>query len=164
VSDPRIEAMVPEHWPDVRAIYRQGIATRNATFDTEAPHWEWWDAQHLDHPRLVSVAGGRVVAWAALIPVSPREVYRGVAELSIYVADGMRGLGIGRALLAELITQSEAAGIWTLQAGTFPENEASVRLHRGCGFRVVGTHERIARLDGRWRDVVVLERRSPAIS
>jgi L-amino acid N-acyltransferase YncA len=158
--------MAPEHWPAVREIYRQGIATRNATFDTEAPTWEWWDAHHLGHPRLVAVAGGgdRVLAWTALVPVSPREVYRGVAELSIYVAEGSRGLGVGRALLTELIAQSEAAGIWTLQAGMFPENEASLRLHRACGFRVIGTQERIGRLDGRWRDVLLLERRSPVVA
>jgi L-amino acid N-acyltransferase YncA len=163
VNEVVIQAMTPEHWPDVREIYRQGIATRNATFDTEAPPWEWWDAHHLGHPRLIAVAGGRVVGWAALVPVSPREVYRGVAELSIYVAEGMRGLGVGRALLSGLIAQSEGAGIWTLQAGMFPENEASLRLHRACGFRVVGTHERIGRLDGRWRDVLLLERRSPVV-
>jgi phosphinothricin acetyltransferase len=158
-----IAPMAPERWPDVSEIYRQGIATRNATFDTDVPTWDWWDSHHLRHPRLIAVAGDRVVGWTALIPLSPREVYRGVAELSIYVADGMRGLGVGGALLTELITQSEAAGIWTLQAGMFPENEASLRLHRACGFRVVGTHERIGRLDGHWRDVLLLERRSPLV-
>jgi L-amino acid N-acyltransferase YncA len=159
----RIETMVPADWPDVREILLQGIATRCATFDTEPPAWETWDATHLSVLRLVARSGARVLGWAALAPVSPRPVYRGVAELSVYVAENQRGRGIGRALLQELIRRSEAAGIWTLEAGLFPENEASRRLHVACGFRMVGVHERLARLDGQWRDVVLMERRSQVV-
>jgi L-amino acid N-acyltransferase YncA len=147
-------------WPAVRAIYEQGIATGNATFEKSAPAWDSWDAAHLPHCRLVAHAAGEVSAWAALSPVSSRCVYAGVAETSIYVAARARGRGIGRALLSALVEASERANIWTLQAGIFPENAASLELFRKAGFRVLGTRERLGQMDGRWRDVVLMERRS----
>ena len=151
-------------WEVVRAIYLQGIATGNATFETEAPSWEAWDKAHLAEPRLVAREGaGRVLGWAALTPVSGRCVYAGVGDLSVYVADEARGRGVGRALLEALIEFSERAGIWTLQAGIFPENAASLALHRACGFRDVGRRERIGKMNGMWRDVLLLERRSAAV-
>jgi L-amino acid N-acyltransferase YncA len=159
-----IEKMRPEHWPRVRAIYLEGVATGQATFETEAPGWERWDASHLPFARLVALAdGGRVAGWAALGPVSSRKVYEGVAEVSVYVGEGFRGAGVGRALLEELVRESEAAGVWTLQASVFPENAASVALHLVCGFREVGRRERVARLRGVWRDTVLLERRSRVV-
>jgi len=154
----------PADWPAVRAIYEAGIATGNATFETTAPTWEAWDAAHLPGHRLLATDGGQVLAWAALAPVSDRCAYAGVAEDSIYVAPPAQGQGVGRALLAALIASAERAGIWTVQTGIFSENQASVRLHQACGFRVVGVRERLGRLQGRWRDVVLLERRSPLIT
>jgi L-amino acid N-acyltransferase YncA len=148
-------------WPAVRAIYEEGIATRNATFDTEAPGWEDWDASHLPAHRLVAERDGEVVGWAVLSGYSDRCCYRGVAEVSVYVSESARGQGVGRALLTRLVEESERDGIWTLQAAMFPENVASVALHERCGFRVVGTRERLGQLDGVWRDVVLLERRAP---
>src|SRR5271168_1645048 len=139
-----IERMQPEHWPAVRAIYLEGIATGNATFEQTAPDWEKWDEGHLPGARIVARTDDRdVLGWAALSVVSSRCVYAGVAEVSIYVAQHARGLGVGRKLLARLIADSETAGIWTLQAGIFPENVASIALHRGAGFRVVGHRERL---------------------
>lgn len=158
-----IDTLRPEDWDGVRAIYLEGIATGQATFETDAPPWERWDASHLAAPRLAARKGGALLGWAALSRVSAREVYRGVAEVSVYVAARARGRGVGRALLAALVEASEACGIWTLQAGIFPENEASLRLHRACGFRQVGRRERIARLRGNWRDTLLLERRSPRV-
>ena len=151
--------METQDWPAVKAIYEQGIATRQATFETEAPSWEDWDAGHLDEPRLVGVRDGEVVAWGALSPTSRRRCYDGVAEGSVYVAEEARSQGVGRRLLTALVERSEGVGIWTIQASIFPENVASVALHRSCGFRVVGVRERIARLDGAWRDTVLMERR-----
>jgi L-amino acid N-acyltransferase YncA len=158
----RIEPLLPADWPAVAAIYAEGIATGNATFETEVPSWERWDASHLAGHRLVARAGpaGRILAWAALAPVSDRCAYAGVAENGIYVADAARGLGVGRRLLTALVEGAERAGIWTVQTGIFPENEVSLALHRRCGFRVVGVRERVGQLHGRWRDVVFLERRS----
>lgn len=150
-------------WPRVRAIYEEGIATGQATFETEVPAWESWNAGHLPHSRIVASAGGELLGWAALSPVSGRCVYGGVAEVSVYVAPEARGRRVGRALLERLIEESEVHGIWTLQAGIFPENAPSVRLHERCGFRRVGVRERLGRLRGRWRDVVLFERRSPAV-
>ena len=159
-----VEKMLPEHWEGVRAVYLQGLATGDATFETEAPGWERWDASHLRACRLVAVASGaRVAGWAALSPVSTREVYAGVAEVSVYVGAGFRGLGLGRALLSTIVRESEGQGIWTLQASIFPENVASVALHKACGFREVGRRERVGRLKGRWRDTILLERRSRAV-
>jgi L-amino acid N-acyltransferase YncA len=159
-----VEKMLPGHWAGVRAVYEEGCATGDATFETEAPEWERWDASHLRACRLVALAdGGRVAGWAALSPVSARKVYAGVAEVSVYVGDAFRGRGVGRALLEALVRESESEGIWTLQAGIFPENVASVALHRACGFREVGRRERVGRLRGRWRDTVLLERRSQTV-
>jgi L-amino acid N-acyltransferase YncA len=155
-----IEDMKPHDWPSVRKIYEEGIATGVATFETYAPSWEDWNSAHLSRCRLVARTDGSLVAWAALSPVSERCVYGGVAEVSIYVASSAGGRGIGKALLEALIKESEKAGIWTLQGGIFPENEASVRLHRSCGFREVGRRERLGQLDGEWKDVLLMERRS----
>jgi L-amino acid N-acyltransferase YncA len=163
-QDLRIDAMRAADWAEVRAIYLEGIATGNATFETDAPSWEAWDAAHLREPRLVTRDGaGRVLGWAALTPVSGRCVYAGVGDLSVYVAAAARGRGVGRGLLQELIAASERAGIWTLQAGIFPENAASLELHRRCGFREVGRREKIGSLKGVWRDVLLLERRSRVV-
>ncbi|HEX8189822.1 MAG TPA: GNAT family N-acetyltransferase [Pyrinomonadaceae bacterium] len=159
-----VEKMLPGHWPEVRAIYLEGLATGDATFETEAPAWERWDVSHLRACRLVALAaGGRVAGWAALSPVSARNVYAGVAEVSVYVGAAFRGVGVGRSLLSALVRESESEGIWTLQAGIFPENVASVALHKACGFREVGRRERVARLRGRWRDTILLERRSRTV-
>ena len=154
--------MRPEDWPAVRAIYLEGIATGNATFEQTAPEWEKWDADHLACARIVarSEAETVVLGWAALSGVSGRCVYAGVAEVSIYVAEHARGRGVGRQLMARLIADSEAEGIWTLQAGIFPENVASIALHERAGFRLVGRRERLGQMNGRWRDVVLMERRS----
>jgi phosphinothricin acetyltransferase len=158
-----VAQLEPEHWPAVVRIYREGIATGNATFETTAPRWEKWDSDHLPNLRLVAMENDDVVGWTALSPVSDRCVYGGVAEESVYVAEAARGRGIGRMLLEELIRRSEDAGIWTIQTGIFPENEASIRLHERVGFRVLGVREKLGRLDGVWRDVVFLERRSPNV-
>jgi phosphinothricin acetyltransferase len=159
----RIEPMRENDWEQVRAIYLEGIATGHATFETEAPTWERWDAGHLTEGRLVARAGDAVIGWAALSAVSGRCVYAGVAEVSVYVGAGHRGQGVGRALLDALVAASEGCGIWTLQAGIFPENEASLALHRHCGFREVGRRERLGQMAGAWRDVVLMERRSRVI-
>jgi L-amino acid N-acyltransferase YncA len=152
--------MRTEDWESVRAIYVQGIATGNATFEQTAPDWEAWDAAHLPACRLVARKGSAVLGWAALSPWSRRQVYAGVAEVSVYVAEEARGRGVGAALLSALVGESELQGIWTLQAGIFPENAASIRLHERFGFRVVGTREHIGCMGGRWRDVVLMERRA----
>ena len=149
-------------WPEVAAIFADGIRTGNATFETAAPSWEEWDGAHTEI-RLLAGLDGRAAGWAALSATSDRCCYAGVAEDSVYVASWAQGRGVGRALLQELIARAEAAGIWTLQAGIFPENKASVRLHLGCGFRLVGVRERLGELHGVWRDVLLLERRSAAI-
>jgi phosphinothricin acetyltransferase len=160
----KLQAMTAAHWPAVRAIYEQGIATGNATFETQAPEWEAWDRAHLTHSRLVAVdEAGTVLGWAALSPVSSRCVYGGVAELSIYIAADARGQGVGQQLLRALITDSEANGIWTLQAGTFEENTASIALHTQAGFRVIGHRERIGQHHGVWRNTVQMERRSSSV-
>ena len=159
----RLEPMRDTDWPAVADVYRQGIESGHATFETEVPSPGAWDAGHLKAPRLVAREGDRLLGWAALSPVSDRCVYGGVAEVSVYVAGEARGRGIGRRLLEEVVAASEEAGIWTLQAGIFPENEASLAIHRACGFRVVGRRERLGRLAGEWRDVILLERRSAAV-
>ena len=155
-----VRNLVPSDWHQVRAIYSEGIQTRNATFETEAPDWETWDSGHLLNCRLVVAQDDRVLGWAALVPVSDRCVYGGVAEVSVYVAESGRGKGVGSSLLERLVESSEEAGLWTLQAGIFPENEASFALHERFGFRRVGTREKLGQMDGGWRDVVLLERRS----
>jgi phosphinothricin acetyltransferase len=159
----QIEPLAPAHWDEVVRIYAEGIATRLATFETEVPTWEAWDRAHLEAHRFVARDAGRVLGWAALGPVSDRCVYGGVVEDSVYVGEDARGRGVGRELLEALVASSEQAGIWTIQAGIFPENVASVRLHERAGFRIVGRRERLGRLDGAWRDVLLLERRSPTV-
>jgi phosphinothricin acetyltransferase len=161
--DIAIDAMMPADWECVRAIYTEGIASAQATFETEAPSWEHWDASHHQFMRLVARSGDQVVGWGALSPVSGRRCYSGVAEVSVYVSAVARGRGVGRKLLEALVGGSELQGFWTLQGATFPENEASVRLQRGCGFRVVGRRERIAQLQGIWRDTLLTERRSSVV-
>jgi L-amino acid N-acyltransferase YncA len=163
VDPTTIRPLTAEHWPAIKAIYEDGIATGDATFDAAAPGWAAWDRSHLTGHRLVAVRDGRVVGWAALSPVSERCCYAGVAEVSVYVARAATGQGVGRALLERLVAGAEAAGIWTVQAAIFPENTASLALHRRCGFRTVGVRERLGKMDGRWRDVVLLERRSPVV-
>ena len=155
-----IAALVPGDWDDVARIYAEGIETRLATFETEVPSWRAWDDAHLADHRLIAREDGRAAGWAALAPFSSRCVYAGVAEVSVYVAAAARGHGVGTALLAALVDSSEAGGVWTLEAGVLPENEASVRMHERCGFRIVGRRERLGRMDGEWRDVLLLERRS----
>ena len=157
------EALRPEHWHGVARVFAEGIATRNATFETEVPAWEAWDSSHLAEHRFVAIHQREVVGWAAVSAVSGRCCYSGVVENSVYVAEAARGQGVGRRLLEELIASTEAAGIWTIQAGMFPENEGSIRLHEAAGFEKVGTHNRLGKLDGVWRDVLLLERRSPRI-
>ncbi|HXB94890.1 MAG TPA: GNAT family N-acetyltransferase [Puia sp.] len=155
-----ISPLLPEHWPAVKVIYEDGLATGNASFQTSAPTWEEWDAAHLKHSRLVALEGNVVLGWAALTPVSGRCVYAGVAEVSVYIDAACRGRGIGKALLNALISDSEAYGLWTLQAGIFPENTASLQLHKNAGFRQLGIREKIGQHNGIWRDTVLLERRS----
>jgi len=160
VNDIVIRDMNAKDWEAVRKIYRQGIAGGNATFEQQAPTWEQWDANHLPDCRLVALQGKKVVGWAVLTPVSMRRVYAGVAELSIYVDQNSRRQGIGARLLAEVIAETEARGIWTLQGSIFPENSPSLRLCFAQGFRQVGTRERIGQMKGEWRDTVLIERRS----
>ena len=155
-----VRPLEPDDWPAVRRIYAEGIATGLATFETAAPDWPAWNATHLEACRLVATCDGLLAGWAALSPVSDRCVYAGVAEVSVYVGEASRGRGVGRALLDALVAASERHGLWTLQAGIFPENRASLELFRACGFRDVGRRERIGCLGGVWRDVVLLERRS----
>lgn len=158
-----IEEMRSADWERVRAIYLEGIATGDATFETDAPAFDVWDAAHLRACRLVARVGEEIVGWAALSPVSSRCVYGGVAEVSVYVGESARGRGLGRKLLAALVEASERNNLWTLQAQVLAENEASIRLHERCGFRVVGKRVRLGKLKGAWRDVVLLERRSEIV-
>lgn len=160
---PTIEPMTPDDWEQVRAIYMEGIATGNATYETEAPDWDAWDRGRRADCRLVARSGAQVVGWAALSPVSSRPAYAGVAEVSLYVSASARGQGVGAALLGALIEASERAGIWTLQGSIFPENIASLALMRACGFREVGRRERIGRMNGVWRDTILVERRSGVV-
>ena len=159
----RIDELIASDWPDVANIYRTGIATGNATFETRVPTWPEWDAAHLAVCRLACRGAERLAGWAALSPVSRRECYRGVAEVSVYVAEGLQGQGLGLAILQALVAASEAHGIWTLQASIFPENRASLRIQERCGFRVLGRRERIAQLAGVWRDTILTERRSHCV-
>jgi phosphinothricin acetyltransferase len=154
-----IRAMTEEDWPAVEAIYAEGIAGRAATFETEPPAYAEFDASHLADHRLVAVEGERVLGWVALAPTSARACYAGVVESSVYVSEAARGRGVGRALMEALIAGARSGGIWTIHAGMFPENAASLALHERLGFRLVGRFERIARLDGVWRDTVLLELR-----
>lgn len=152
--------LAPEDWPEVERIYAAGIATGNATFETETPSWESWDSGHRQDLRFVAVREGRLIGWVAAGPISRRKCYAGVVEHSVYVAAEERGTGVGRALLSTLIDATERAGVWTIQTGIFPENLASVALHQRVGFRIVGRRERMARLRGVWRDVYLVERRA----
>jgi phosphinothricin acetyltransferase len=160
-----VRDMTADDWTEVEDIYRQGIATGNATFEAAPPSWEEFDADKVGHPRLVAVDNERVVGWAAASRVSSRCVYEGVLEHSVYVSEGARGAGVGAMLLDAFVRAAEAAGVWTVQSGVFPENEPSLALHRKLGFRDVGTRERVGKMSygphaGRWRDVVMIERRS----
>lgn len=158
-----IKALEKKHFDSVKKIYEQGIQTNNATFQTSAPDWDEWNKNHLTHSRLIAIMEDEIVGWAALTPVSGRCVYAGVAEVSVYVSVLHLGLGIGRTLLNNLILESEANGIWTLQAGIFPENLASIKLHESAGFSTLGTREKIGKMHGIWRDTLFLERRSKVI-
>ncbi|HSS98967.1 MAG TPA: GNAT family N-acetyltransferase [Terriglobales bacterium] len=162
-SDVSIEAMTEKDWPAVSAIYAEGIATGNATFEKTIPEWQKWDSGHLSSCRLVARSRNDVLGWAALTPVSGRCVYAGVAEVSVYVATRARGQKVGLRLLQKLVGNSEHEGIWTLQAGIFPENIASIELHKRCNFSIVGTRKRLGCMDGRWRDVCMMERRSETV-
>jgi L-amino acid N-acyltransferase YncA len=152
-----------DDWPEVARIFEEGIRTGVATFETEVPSWEAWDAAHMPEHRFVAERGGLVVGWIALAPVSSRCCYAGVAEVSAYVGEEARGEGVGTALLIRVIESSERSGIWTLETGVFPENEPSLAFLQRFGFRVVGTRERIGRMHGMWRDVIFLERRSEVV-
>lgn len=154
-----VRPLVAADWPAVAAIFEEGIATGDATFETTVPAWDDWDARHLPEHRFVAELGGEVAGWIAVVPYSSRAAYRGVGEESVYVAEKARGRGVGRALLAALVESARAGGLWTLQAGIFTENAASLALHRSVGFREVGVRERIGQLDGAWRDLVLLELR-----
>jgi L-amino acid N-acyltransferase YncA len=158
-----VREMLPDDSQSVLEIYRMGLETGNATFETIVPSWKEWDSKHLSHSRFVSEEDGIVTGWAALSPFSSREVYKGVAELSIYVATGFRGKKTGSGLMEIIITSSERNGIWTLFSSVFPENEATIKLHQKFGFREIGRRERIAKLNGIWRDTILLERRSSII-
>lgn len=151
------------HWPEICQIYKEGIATKMATFETDPGSWEEWDAGHMKSPRLVAFSDHHILGWAALSAVSNRCVYEGVAEVSIYIRSSEQGKGIGTQLLQELIRQSESEGIWTLQSGIFSENQSSIKLHEKCGFRIVGIREKLGKMDGIWRDVTLLERRSKSV-
>jgi len=158
-----LKAMLASDWVRVREIYEEGIVTANATFETEAPEYQQWDARHVSTCRLLALVEDQIAGWAALTPVSARRVYAGVAEVSVYVSGAARSRGVGKALLRELIVDSERHGFWTLQAGIFPENVASIGLHQSLGFRQVGLRERLGQLAGQWRDVVLMERRSQVV-
>ncbi|MEI3789361.1 MULTISPECIES: GNAT family N-acetyltransferase [unclassified Chryseobacterium] len=149
-----------KHFPDITEIYRQGLETGNATFETTVPTWEEWDKGKLKHRRLVAIIDYTVVGWAALSAVSDRCVYGGVAELSIYISNNHKGKSIGKALMQKLLEESERNGIWTLQSGMFPENKATMALHQSSGFRMIGYREKIGKLRDTWRDTVIMERRS----
>lgn len=158
-----IDSMRTEDREQVLAIYAEGIATGQATFETNLPDWQQWDAGHLTVCRFVARDGERILGWAALSAVSRRQAYAGVAEVSVYIAASARGQGVGKALMAKLVEASEANGFWTLQSSIFPENLASIELHLKHGFRELGRRERVAKLHGIWRDTVLLERRSPIV-
>lgn len=158
-----IGEMQQEDWEQVRDIYLEGIATGHATFQKEAPSWEEWDRSHVSECRIVASCNGKVVGWAALTPVSSRCVYAGVAEVSVYVSQSVVGKGVGSKLLYNLILRSEDQGFWTLQSSIFPENAASIKIHIKNGFRELGRRERIGKMDGVWRDTVLLERRSDKV-
>jgi L-amino acid N-acyltransferase YncA len=158
-----ISNLLAHHWADVKKIYEEGIATGKATFETQAPDWDSWDKAHLKHSRFIALKDGETEGWAALTPVSGRCVYAGVAEVSIYIAEKARGQGVGELLLNHLVSESEKQNLWTLQAGIFAENIASIRLHEKCGFRTIGYREKVGKLSNVWKDVFLLERRSKVV-
>ena len=158
-----IKPLEPLHWNEVRRIYEEGLYTGNATFQTSAPEWDEWDKTHLQTGRLIAIENEKIIGWAALTPVSGRCVYGGVAEISVYVSENARGKGVGKELLKSLIEESEANGFWTLQAGIFPENIASLKIHEATGFRIIGRREKIGKMNGHWRDTILLERRSQTV-
>jgi len=162
-NDIRIESMTTDSWIDVARIYEEGIATMNATFEKQIPDWNSWDKSHRKDCRLIALVDNKVVGWAALSNISGRCVYSGVAEVSVYVDSRNRGKGIGDMLLSSLIKESEKCGIWTLQAGIFPENISSIKLHHKHGFRTIGIRERLGKMNNKWRDVALLERRSQIV-
>lgn len=155
--------MQSSEWPEVERIYLEGIATKNATFETQSPGWETWNKAHRTDCRIVARIDNNIVGWAALSNVSSRCVYAGVAEVSIYIDSKYRGKGVGDKLMAQLVNESEQNGLWTLQAGIFPENKASIALHLKHGFRILGVREKVGKMDDYWRDVALLERRSKVI-
>lgn len=159
----KIRYIAPADWIQVKSIYEEGIQTKNATFETSSGSWDEWNSSHLSEPRLVAETSDKVVGWTALSPVSDRCIYGGVAEVSVYVSSYAQGRGIGFTLLTRLVKESESHNIWTLQAGIFPENQTSIKLHEKAGFRIVGTREKLGKLDGHWRDVVLMEKRSEKI-
>jgi L-amino acid N-acyltransferase YncA len=158
-----IDKMKKEDWNEVAAIYREGISTGNSTLETDAPEWEEWNERYMSDCRLVARTGNDVVGWIALIPASRKPIYRGVAEISLYVKESLRGQGIGKALLRAVIEESEKIGMWTLQGMILPENRQSIALCKGCGFREVGYREHIGQREGIWRDVILMERRSKIV-
>jgi L-amino acid N-acyltransferase YncA len=159
-----VAPMLATDWPEVERIYIQGITSKNGTFETQSPGWEAWDKAHRIDCRLVAKADNKVVGWAALSNVSARKVYAGVVESSVYIDGDYRGKGVGDKLMTELVEQSELKGIWTMQAGIFPENVASLRLHEKHGFRILGIREKIGKMDDKWRDVLLMERRSRVVN
>jgi L-amino acid N-acyltransferase YncA len=163
MPDVDVRLMRSEDWPAIQKIYSEGIASGDATFETETPDWAKWNQAHRQDCRLVACDSHGILGWAALCPVSTRHVYSGVAAVSVYVATEARGRGVGRMLLQSLIEQSGRCGIWTLQAGIFPENVPSIALHKSCGFREVGLRQKLGQRDGIWRDVLLLERRSSTV-
>ncbi|MFT4203382.1 MAG: GNAT family N-acetyltransferase [Chitinophagaceae bacterium] len=158
-----IQKIEQKHYSQLAEIYRQGIETGNATFETNVPDWESWDKTHLPECRIAAFEGETMTGWAALTPVSGRSVYAGVTEVSVYVADDFRGKGIGKLLLQQLIAKSDQNGLWTLQSGIFAENTSSIKLHEKCGFRLIGFREKIGQLNGVWKDNVIMERRSKIV-
>jgi len=152
--------MIDADWLQVVEIYKLGIDTGNATFDTEIPNWDKWNSGHIQVCRIVAVTENEIIGWAALVPVSTRKVYSGVAEVSIYISNKYQGLKVGSKLLRQLIVESEKNGFWTLQAGVFPQNKSSLKIHQNNGFRIVGYREKIGQMKGMWRDTILLERRS----
>ncbi|ADH97947.1 GNAT family N-acetyltransferase [Salisediminibacterium selenitireducens] len=164
MTDILIRPMTVQEWPAVSAIYQAGLDTELATFETVVPSWDSWNQAHHETCRLIAEYGGTIAGWAALAPTSPRYAYRGVAEISIYIAPGASGLGVGRTLLNALIEDSEKAGFWTIQSAIFRENQASIHLHKKCGFRQIGYREQVAERHGVWHDIILMERRSPIVA
>jgi len=158
-----LRSMTPDDWPDVARIYAEGLKTGNATFQQTVPTWEEWNNGHVQSCRMVAIIEGTIAGWAALSPVSSRAVYAGVAEVSVYIGKDFRGMRIGDQLMKNLIDDSEKEGFWTLQSSIFPENEASIKLHEKYGFRTMGYREKVGKMNGNWRDTVIMERRSKVV-